>query len=194
MSISHNIDSNQFNRQAIVHFNSAYKNALRLTKSRMDAEDLVQDTYFRAYRFFGKFKDGSNCKAWLLKIMSNLYINEYNRNKFKNNHLAHYNIEDYHSDCTFTKSDYIENRHYDVNNFYDEFIDDDIKKILLDLPANFRLIIILSDIQGFSYSDIAEMFNLKLGTVKSRLFRARKKISKKLYEYGVSHGYSLTRR
>jgi RNA polymerase sigma-70 factor (ECF subfamily) len=179
----------KFEKIALVHTDIIYSAALKLTKSRMEAEDLTQETFLRAYRFFDKFKEGTNCKAWLFKIMTNLFINKYNKAKSQPDMVNFDDVGDYYLDDKIKADDYIENSEYLPKWIFDNLFDDDIRKALLELPEEFRLVIVLCDVQGFSYLEIAEMTGSKIGTVKSRLFRARQRLQKSLWEWAVNNGY-----
>jgi RNA polymerase sigma-70 factor (ECF subfamily) len=179
----------KFEKIALVHTDIIYSAALKLTKSRMEAEDLTQETFLRAYRFFDKFKEGTNCKAWLFKIMTNLFINKYNKAKSQPDMVNFDDVGDYYLDDKIKADDYIENSEYLPEWIFDNLFDDDIRKALLELPEEFRLVIVLCDVQGFSYLEIAEMTGSKIGTVKSRLFRARQRLQKSLWEWAVNNGY-----
>jgi RNA polymerase sigma-70 factor, ECF subfamily len=178
-----------FESEALVHLNALYNSALKMARSETEAEDLVQETYLRAFKSYHRFESGTNCKAWLFKIMTNIFINKYNHNKTGPEIISYDDIEDYYICQTSLSPDYIQNRQYKAEWIFSNMLDDDIKKLLLDLSDEFRLSIILSDIQGFSYADVAEITNVKIGTVKSRLFRARKKLEKGLWEWAAANGY-----
>jgi len=189
MLTSVNRNVSKFEKIALIHTDRIYSAALKLTKSKMEAEDLTQETFLRAYRFFGKFKEGTNCKAWLFKIMTNLFINRYNKVKSQPDMVNFDDIGEYYSDNKIKADDYIENTHYLPEWIFDNLFDDDIRRSLLELPEEFRLVIVLCDVQGFSYAEIAEMTGSKIGTVKSRLFRARRRLKKSLWEWGINNGY-----
>jgi RNA polymerase sigma-70 factor (ECF subfamily) len=179
----------KFEKEALIHLDVIFAAALRMTGSRMEAEDLAQETFLRAFRFFDKFKSGTNCRAWLFKIMTNLYINRYNSQKSRPQGINFDSVEDHYPQTRSAVDEYINNPHYDSDLVFAELLDDDIRSLLLELPRDFRLTVILCDIQGFSYEETARFTGVKIGTVKSRLFRARRKLQKGLYEWARANGY-----
>ncbi len=186
-----NRENGSFEKEAIIHLDALFNSALKLSRSEAEAEDLVQETYLRAYKSFHRFQSGTNCQAWLFKIMTNIFINKYNRRKSGPELVNYDDIEGFYIYQVVTGPDYIQNRRYDADWLFANLFDDDIRQLLQDLPPEFRLSIILSDIQGFTYADVARITNVKIGTVKSRLFRARKKLQKGLWEWAAANGYAL---
>ena len=179
----------RFEKEALIHLDLLFGAALKMTGNRMEAEDLVQETALRAFRFFDKFESGSNCRAWLFKIMTNLYINRYNRKKSLPNTSSYDEIEDFYPEEDMIFADYIANTEYEIGWIFENLLDDDISALIQELPEDFRLTVVLCDIQGFSYEDTARITGVKIGTVKSRLFRARRKLREGLYKWAKSHGY-----
>lgn len=184
-----NKKTEKFEKEALVHLDVIFTAALKITGSRMEAEDLVQETFLRAFRFFDKFKTGTNCRAWLFKIMTNLYINRYNSRKSRPEGINFDDIEDFYIYDNHHAPDYINNPEYHADLIFANFLDDDIRALLMDLAYEFRLTVILCDIQGFSYEETARITGVKIGTVKSRLFRARRKLQKGLSEWARANGY-----
>jgi RNA polymerase sigma-70 factor (ECF subfamily) len=180
-----------FDKEALIHLDAMFGSALKMARSEAEAEDLVQETFLRAYRSYHRFEKGTNCKAWLYRIMTNVFINKYNRRKTGPDVVRYEDICDHYVPPARSGSDYVQNLGYDAEWIFSNLFDDDMKRLLRDLPNEFRLSIILSDIQGFTYSDVAELTNVKIGTVKSRLFRARKKLQKGLLEWAMANGYAL---
>ncbi|MEA3297827.1 MAG: sigma-70 family RNA polymerase sigma factor [candidate division Zixibacteria bacterium] len=175
-----------FEAEALPHMDALLRTALRMTKNGRDAEDLVQETYVKAYRFWDKYESGSNCRAWLFKIMTNIFINEY-RSRYRSPLPA--NIDDIDDNYLYnqlTGSDQTDNPE---KKLFANILADDVRKAIDDLPDDFKVVAILSFLEGFSYQEIADIVDLELGTVKSRLHRGRKLLQKKLYEYAVSNGY-----
>ena len=184
-------DTQSFEREAIVHLDALYSSALRMSRSEAEAEDLVQETYLRAFNSYHRFEKGTNCRAWLFRIMTNIFINKYNRNKSGPEIVRYDDIDDCYVPRGPVGADYFQNRTFDHHWVFMNLLDDDVRKLLWDLPAEFRISLILSDIQGFTYADVAEITCVKIGTVKSRLFRARKKLQKGLWEWAAANGYAL---
>jgi RNA polymerase sigma-70 factor (ECF subfamily) len=178
---------NSFEDIAFEHMDSLYSTALRLTRNTEEAEDLVQDTYLRAFRFFEKFEEGTNFKAWIFKILMNTFINKY-RKKLKTPQHVDLEKVDYglkseqKSDLKDEWSGYDEEK-------YKELFDDDIRGALTQLSEEFRIVILLADVEDFSYKEIAQMIDRPIGTVMSRLFRGRRILQNILETYAKKEGY-----
>jgi len=170
----------EFEGLALPHMDSFYSAALRLTRNETAAEDLVQDAYLRAYRFFDKFEKGTNFRAWLFKIIKNVYINKY-RKESKTPQMMDASDAEASGFLSITETP--------ENQIFDKLLDDDITKALDSLPDDFRLTLILSDLEGFSYKEIAEILDCPIGTVMSRLHRGRKILRQNLYDYARNYGY-----
>jgi RNA polymerase sigma-70 factor (ECF subfamily) len=170
----------EFEEIAFQHMDSLYGAALRMTRDASDAQDLVQDAYIRAFRFFDKFEKGTNFKAWLFKILKNVYINKY-RKELKKPQMV--NISDVEASGDLKEAVTPEDE------IFNGLLDDDITRAMNDLPEEFRLAIILSDLQGFSYKEVAEILDRPIGTVMSRLHRGRKLLRSSLRGYAKKHGY-----
>jgi len=176
-----------FEAEAIPHMDVLLRTALRLTKNKNDAEDLVQETFVKAYRFWDKFETGSNCRAWLFKIMTNIFINNY-RSKTRSPLTA--NIDEI--DDNYIYSRLANDGHTSVDperELFAKIFDSDVRVAIENLPDDFRLVAVLSFLEGFSYQEIANIADLQLGTVKSRLHRGRKLLQTQLYDYAVKNGY-----
>lgn len=176
----------EFEAEALPHMDALYRTALRLAKNKNDAEDLVQEAFAKAYRFWDKFELGSNCRAWLFKIMTNIFINEY-RSKSRSPLQA--NIDDIDDNYLYGQLASSEMTENPEQTLFSKLFDDDVKKAIENLPDDFRLVAVLSFLEGFSYQEIAEIADLQLGTVKSRLHRGRKLLQKQLFDYAVKNGY-----
>ena len=176
----------EFEKEALPHMDALYRTALRLSKNDKDAEDLVQETYVKAYRFWDKFETGSNCRAWLFKIMTNIFINQY-RSKSRSPMTA--NIDDIDDNFLYGQLATVDGAQDPEQALFAKVFDDDVKKAIENLPDDFRLVVVLSFLEGFSYQEIAEIADLQLGTVKSRLHRGRKLLQKQLWDYAVKNGY-----
>ena len=175
-----------FEREALPHMDALYRTALRMTKNENDAEDLVQEAFAKAYRFWDKFEPGSNCRAWLFKIMTNIFINEY---RSKSRAPVSVNVDDIDDNFLYGQLAQTGPEDDPERRFFAKVFDDDVKKAIEELPDDFRLVVILSFLEGFSYQEIAEIADLQLGTVKSRLHRGRKLLQKKLFDYAIRNGY-----
>ena len=176
----------EFEGLTVEHLAPLFSAALRLTKNERDAEDLVQDTYLRAYRFFDKFERGTNIKAWLFKILTNTFINRYRR-KVKERSV----VEGAERDTVHERFMSREATEYAANPeqyFSDRLLSDDVLKAIDALPIDFRLVVILADLQEFSYKEIAVSLEGPVGTVMSRLYRGRKLLQKSLRVYAIHQG------
>ncbi len=176
----------QFEEIAFTYMDSLYSTALRLTRNTEEAEDLVQDTYLRAYRFFDKFQMGTNFKAWIFKILTNTFINKYRKMVRTPQQVQLEKVEfGLENDDNGDASEW---SGFDEAN-YEELFDDDIKSALSQLSEEFRMVILLADVESFSYKEIAEIINRPIGTVMSRLFRGRKMLQRVLEKYAKREGY-----
>ncbi len=175
----------EFERDAIPHMDALYNYALRMTGDSDDADDLIQETYLKAFRFFDKFERGTNCKAWLFRILRNTYINSYRKKKKEPDKVDYDEIENYFENIKAPSAD---NSHTEKD-IFDNLLDDELSGAISALPEDFRTVIILSDIEGFSYEEIADFVDCPVGTVRSRLHRARKMMFTKLHKYASEKGY-----
>ena len=179
---------NEFERTALVHLDAMYGAAYRLTRNARDAEDLVQDALLRAYRFWDSFQQDSNCKAWLLRIVTNTFINEYQRKKRSREVLDAATSEQEATDGVLVHAD-THDKVSPEKALLHASVSDDVQRALDQLPDDFRTAVILCDMQGLSYKEIAEIMECPVGTVMSRLFRGRKLLASTLREFAVNEGY-----
>jgi RNA polymerase sigma-70 factor, ECF subfamily len=176
----------EFQELALRHLDPLFAAALRLTKNDRDAEDLVQDTFLRAYRFFEKFERGTNMKAWLFKILTNTFINRYRRSVKERNIVEGSERDAVHE--RFVSRDAAEYASNPEQYFFDRLLSDDVLRAVDSLPVDFRMVVILADLQEFSYKEIAEILDVPVGTVMSRLYRGRRLLQKALAGYAVASG------
>lgn len=166
---------------------SLYNTALRMTRNSADAEDLVQETYLKAYRYYDKFEEGTNFKAWLFKILKNTFINSY-RKKQKTPPLS-----DFAEVQEIFESRVRDDNPQKIKSPEEELLasvlDEDVKKALDSLPPDYRMAVVLADLEGFAYKEIAEILDVPLGTVMSRLYRGRKLLESEMLKYASEHGY-----
>lgn len=174
-----------FEREAIPLMDALYNFAFKMTGDSDDANDLVQETYMRAFRFFDKFEKGTNCKAWLFRIMKNTFINVYRKKSKSPEKVDYEEIENFYENIKASNTD---DAHLEKD-IYDNLLDDELSEAISTLPEDFRTVIILSDIEGFTYEEIADFIDAPVGTVRSRLHRARKVLFTKLHDYAVDKGY-----
>ena len=186
-------EKRRFQEEALPILDSLYAGALRMTRNPQDAEDLVQETMLRAYRAFDRFEAGTNLKAWLFRILTNAYINTYRKKQREPKKVSADEIEDFdlfqelkNHDPEFTRSA--------ESVVLDSLVDSDIVEALDDLPEPFRLAVVLSDLEDFSYAEMAEIMDVPLGTVMSRLHRGRKALQKRLWELALEKGIIKTPR
>ncbi len=181
-----NIDE-EFRKEALPHMDALYNYALQLTQDSDDAADLLQETYVKAYRFWDKFEKGTNCKAWLFRIMKNSFINFYRKNIKSPEKLDYDEIEEIYETIKSNE----ENPHNLDREIYDNVLDDDVMSALKSLPEEFRTVLIMCDIEGMTYEEIADFLDIPIGTVRSRIHRARKVLATKLYDYAKARGYKV---
>lgn len=179
--------------ECLGHMDAIFRTALRMTRDPMDAEDLVQDTYLKATRSVSRYREGAGTRAWLFRILTNAFIDRYRQRK-RSPELVELSDEGNLYD-TFLESHQEATPDApwtvaELDAFLRNFVGDEVKAALERLPPAFRLIVILRDVEGFSYREIAEIVGVPVGTVMSRLFRGRKAMQERLGAYARSHGYS----
>ena len=178
----------QFTTDAMQYAPQLFSTALRMTRSRSDAEDLVQETYIKGWRSFHTFQEGTNLRAWLFRIMTNTYINKYNAKKRKGTEVELDDVEELFLYKRLGSIDQSQLSNSAEDQMLELFTDDEVKNALEELPEDFRVPVLLSDVDGFSYKEISEMLEIPIGTVMSRLHRGRKAMQKMLYEYARDRG------
>jgi len=178
----------KFTSDAMQYAPQLFSTALRMTRNRSDAEDLVQETYIKGWRSFHTFQEGTNLRAWLFRIMTNTYINKYNAQKRKGTEVELDDVEELFLYKRLGSIDQSQLSSSAEDQMLELFTDDEVKSALESLPEDFRMPVLLSDVDGFSYKEIAEMLEIPIGTVMSRLHRGRKAMHKMLYEYARERG------
>ena len=181
-------DQATFAEQAMPLMSSLYSAALRMTRNPADAEDLVQETYLKAYRGFGGFKDGTNLKAWLYRILTNTFINSYRSKKRRPDETELDEVEDLYLYRRLGALEQALAGRSAEDELMDWFTEAEIKEALEELPEQFRMAVLLADVEGFSYKEIAEILDVPIGTVMSRLHRGRKGLQKRLYDFAKERG------
>ena len=177
----------EFEREALPHMDLLYNFGLRMTNNRADADDLLQDTYLKAFRFWDKYEQGTNIRAWLFRIMKNSYINLYRKSSKEPDTVDYDDVKDfYHS----IRGDSAESNDLQESVF-GNLLDDEVAQAIAELPDDFRTVVILCDIEGLPYEEIAEFVECPLGTVRSRLHRGRKLLRQRLTEYARNRGYAV---
>ncbi len=174
-----------FERDALPHMHALYGTALRLTRNERDAEDLVQESFLRAYRYWDKFVEGTNCRAWLFKILTNTFITRYHARRRDSEIVAA--VSEASTDDILSHEVVHASRDPE-GALASRLLSDDVVRALEALPAEFRLAVLLSDVEEFSYKEIAEIMDCPVGTVMSRLFRGRRLLQRALHDYAVEQG------
>ncbi|RMF65355.1 MAG: sigma-70 family RNA polymerase sigma factor [Calditrichaeota bacterium] len=171
------------------NINGLYSLALRMTRNQVDAEDIVQDTALKAYRYFHKFRKGTNFRAWIYRILTNNFINKYRKRKKQPTKIE---IDQISFRLEEKGADFWE-RLDDRNNGYDysDMFDDEINAAIDKLPEEYRLVVLLADVEQLSYKEISQVIGHPIGTVMSRLHRGRKLLQKSLLKYAKENGYQL---
>ncbi|MFK7919058.1 MAG: sigma-70 family RNA polymerase sigma factor [Ilumatobacter sp.] len=181
-------DQAVFAEQAMEYAPQLYSAAMRMTRNKADAEDLVQEAYLKGFRSFHTFNEGTNLRAWLFRILTNTYINKYRQKQRRFDESDLGEIEDlylYKRMGTFEDASIGRSAEESLMNMLP---DDEVKQALEELPENFRMPVILADVEGFAYKEIAEMLDIPIGTVMSRLHRGRKAMQKALHDYAIERG------
>ena len=176
-----------FEEAALPFLDGLYSMAYRLTRNAEDAEDLVQETYLKAYKHYDKFEAGTNLKAWLYRIMRNTFINGYRKKQNQPPQSAFSEIEEsFESLVRQEPSRQIKDPEQEI---LDAILDQDVQEALNTLREDYRMVIHLVDLEGFSYKEAASILEVPVGTVMSRLYRGRRLLERVLLEYGRKHGY-----
>ncbi|NNE74015.1 MAG: sigma-70 family RNA polymerase sigma factor [Acidimicrobiales bacterium] len=176
-------DQATFAEQAMPLMDSLYSGALRMTRNPADAEDLVQETYLKAYRAFDSFEDGTNLKAWLYRILTNTYINTYRKKQRRPQETDFEDVEDLYLYRRLGGGELASRSRSAEDVLMDGFTEFEVKEALESLPENFRMPVLMADVENFSYKEIADILDVPIGTVMSRLHRGRKALQKALYEF-----------
>lgn len=164
-----------------------FKTALRLARNADDAEDLLQETYMKAFRHYDSFQQGTNLKAWLFKILKNTFINEYRRRKLLPAQVEFGELEEtFESALLSHDSGAVPTPEQEL---IDGSLDGEVRRAVTSLPHNYKVVVLLADIEGYSYKEIAEILAIPVGTVMSRLYRGRRLLEKALLSYGVRYNY-----
>ncbi len=177
----------EFSKLIEPHLTSLYNTALRMTRNQHDAEDLLQDSLYKAYRSLDQFKKDTNFRAWIFRILVNTFITAYRKAVKQPQKISYDDLEEF---FFFKRLDETASlQEMPKEEFLENLFDDDVKEALENLPYQFRLVVLLCDVEGFSYNEIAEIIDAPLGTVMSRLYRGRKLLQRYLWDYAKKRGY-----
>lgn len=174
-----------FENELFPHIEALKTFAYHLSYNEDDANDLVQETYMKAHRFIDKYIPGTNAKAWLFKILKNAYINEYRKKSKRPNRVDFEDIVSYQNSDDSSNTKYLDLR----QEIFENMMGDEVTIAINSLPIDFRTVILLCDIEGFTYEEISKIIDVPIGTVRSRLFRARNMLKEKLENYATKLGY-----
>ncbi|HXG38688.1 MAG TPA: sigma-70 family RNA polymerase sigma factor [Bacteroidota bacterium] len=174
----------EFEEEAIPHMDVLYNFALRTTGNEDDARDLLQETYLKAYRFWDKYEKGTNIRAWLFRIMKNSYINRYRKETKEPATVDYDDVENFYNSIRAESTDPNDLQ----EKLFGNLLGDEVSKALASLPDDFRTVVILCDIEGMMYEEIAQFLDIPIGTVRSRLHRGRKLLQQRLFEYAKNQG------
>ncbi|MGK7311253.1 MAG: sigma-70 family RNA polymerase sigma factor [Candidatus Longimicrobiales bacterium M2_2A_002] len=179
-----------FEQEALPHLDAVYRFALRLTRSPAEAEDLVQETFLRAYRSWDQYTPGTRAKSWLFTICRNAFLRGQERDTRRDELVSEAAAESDADDQVHETPLFAGKADYDPEgDFFRGLVDDEVLAAVDGLPDDFRETVVLGDLHGMSYQEVAEILNVPLGTVKSRLFRGRKLLQEALYDYAIESGF-----
>jgi RNA polymerase sigma-70 factor (ECF subfamily) len=176
-----------FSNGQLPYRDQLFKSALRMTRSVEDAEDLIQETYLKAYKYYARFSEGTNFKAWLFKIMKNTFINSYRKKKLQPPKV---DFDEVQEGLEETLMDKAQNTLTDPESWLMSVeMDHEVRESLLSLPHDYKMVVLLADLEGFAYKEIADILAVPVGTVMSRLYRGRRMLEKALLSYGRRYNY-----
>lgn len=174
-----------FEEEFYPHADALFNFAYNLTYNEEDANDLVQETYMKAFRFIDKYIEGTNAKAWLFKILKNGFINQYRKKSKRPSQVDYEEVINFHKEEDSNFSGHIDLR----EEIFQNMMGDEVTTAINALPVDFRTVILLCDIEGFTYEEISKIMDIPIGTVRSRLHRSRNMLKEKLKGYASSHGF-----
>ena len=175
----------KFENETVQHQDALYNYALKIVRNADDAQDLLQETYYKAFKNYHQFENGTNSKAWMFMILKNTFINNYRKVKREPAKIDYDEIEDIYENI---KSDQSNDNNLDLD-FYNNLLDDELSAALSRIPSKMREVFLLCDLEGYTYEEIAEITDIPIGTVRSRLHRARKLLQDELFGYAKVNGY-----
>ena len=181
-------DQANFEGDALPLAPQLYAAAMRMTRNPSNAEDLVQETFLKAYRAYGTFEEGSNLKAWLYRILTNTFINNYRRDTRRPQETDLGELEDLYLFRRLSRDTSAGSSSSAEDQLLEGLVEEDIKQAVESLPENFRMVVLLADLEGFSYKEIADILDIPIGTVMSRLHRGRKALQVALWDFATERG------
>ncbi len=187
MPTTNALKQQEFKKEALPHADFLYNYALRMTYNRDDAQDLVQETYLKAFRFWESYEKGTNIRAWLFRIMKNAYINRYRKEKKEPETVEYQEVENFYNVIRSSTSENTDLQEAVFSNL----MEDDVANAIAALPEDFRTVIILCDIEELTYEEVAAFVDCPIGTVRSRLHRGRKLLRAQLLDFARSRGYVM---
>ena len=176
-----------FESESLPYRDQLYKTALRMTRSVQETEDLLQETYLKAYQHYDRFQDGTNLKAWLFRIMKNTYINWYRKRRLRPLHLEFDELQE-GFETTLADNGQTPDGNPEAE-LLDSEVDEEVRDALVALPHDYKMAVLMIDIQGFSYQETADMLGVPVGTVMSRLYRGRMKLERSLLSFASRYNY-----
>jgi len=186
MGLSDSEKTRLFEKEMLPHLNALYNFAFRLSLNEDDSNDLVQETFLKAFRFIDSFKPGTNAKAWLFRILKNSFINEYRKSSKKPAEVDYNEIESYYNSDEVNQTITPDLRIEAISGM----MGDEVANALNNLDVEFRTVIILCDLEGFKYEEMAKILDIPIGTVRSRLHRARQLLREQLFDYSKQMGFT----
>ena len=180
-----NFREDNFTSETLPHKSALYNYALKISGNADDAQDLVQETYYKAFRYFDKFQSGTNSKAWMFMILKNTFINDYRKSKREPYKLDYEQIQNFYENV---KADRAIDNNLDKD-FYNDLFDDELTEAIDQLPTKMREVFLLCDLEGYSYEETADLVGCPIGTVRSRLHRARHMLQEILFDYAKERGF-----
>jgi len=180
-----NFREDNFTSETLPHKSALYNYALKISGNADDAQDLVQETYYKAFRYFDKFQSGTNSKAWMFMILKNTFINDYRKSKREPYKLDYEQIQNFYENV---KADRAIENNLDKD-FYNDLFDDELTEAIDQLPTKMREVFLLCDLEGYSYEETADLVGCPIGTVRSRLHRARHMLQEILFDYAKDKGF-----
>ncbi len=174
-----------FEQEALPHLSTLYNFAYKMLGNKLDADDMIQETYLRAFRFFNSYERGTNCRAWLHRILRNVIINKYRKEQKEAANVDYDDVVNFVSGIKSIQLDTDDLQH----KFYSKLLDDEMTVALNSIHDDFKIVVILCDLEGLSYEEIAEYLHCPIGTVRSRLHRGRRLLQQKLFVYARQRGY-----